>query len=629
MDKSREILTKYWGFTQFRPLQEDIVDASIHGKDVLALLPTGGGKSICFQVPGMAREGLTLVISPLIALMEDQVNQLIKRNIRAKAITSNLSYKEIDILLDNAVFGGIDFLYVSPERIQSPLFLERYKRMEIGLLVVDEAHCISEWGHDFRPAYLHICKLREIHPLVPCMAVTATATDKVKNDIVTFLQLKNPQIFEASFERSNISYEVYHVSNKLEAITKWIKTHPKDVGIIYCQTRKSVKEVFLFLQSKGVQAAIYHGGMNGKDRSISLANWLNENTPVMIATNAFGMGIDKPNVRFVAHYEIPNNPEAYFQEAGRAGRDGLESRTFSFIEPGDIEEIKKRVLSQFPSIEQIKLVYRALCNYFRIAIGSGKLETYSLNYGDFTKKFNLNPNEVYPALKLLEMNGTLLFSEQGLKGSRIKFIVDATHLYGFQLKNAKYDPLITWLSRSYNNLFEEFHEIDESEISTRLKISIQELNAQLKHLENIGMIEISWRTELPQITFINERMPDDYIQLKPEIYLFRKERALERMDVMKQFIEGKHCRPHFIIQYFGQESEACGKCDYCLEKALFEKYPHIDMEILALLEKAPKTTSEICTHFDKTYTAKIKSILHDLLTQERIVFKHGKFSLPQ
>ncbi|AEA45550.1 RecQ family ATP-dependent DNA helicase [Fluviicola taffensis] len=627
--KSQEILSKYWGYSEFRPMQEEIIEASIYGKDVIALLPTGGGKSICFQVPGIAREGITIVVSPLIALMEDQVNQLQKRGIRAKALTSGLSFREIDILLDNAKFGGIDFLYISPERIQTRLFQERVKQMEIALFVVDEAHCISEWGHDFRPAYMEISKLREYHPEVPIIAVTATATPKVKEDIASHLKLKNPEIFEASFERTNVSYEVYPVSNKLDAIAKWILKNPNDVGIIYCQTRKSVKDVMIYLQALKIKANMYHGGMNGKERSLALTNWLSEHTPIMVATNAFGMGIDKPNVRFVSHYEIPNNPESYFQEAGRAGRDGNESRTFAFVEPVDLNEIAVRVMAQFPSPDKIRLIYRALCNYLKVAIGSGEHESYILLFKDFVKKFNLNMAEVYPAFRLLEMNGSILFSEQGLKGSRIKISIDNTHLYGFQLKNPVLDPLITWISRNHSEVFDSFCEIDEEEACKRLKISNQELERQLKYLEEHGIIDITWRTDLPMITFLHERLPDDYIELKPEVYHFRKERALERMNVMKAYIEGRHCRPQFIIAYFGQTSIPCGKCDYCLEQRLLEKHPRLELELIELLEQKPMTLAEIVSQFDASFATKIKSILKELINQERVTFSEMYFSLPQ
>lgn len=628
MQKSRELLSKHWGYPEFRPLQEDIVDAAIYGKDVLALLPTGGGKSICYQVPGLAREGICIVISPLIALMEDQVNQLKKRGIRAKALTSGMSYKEMDITLDNARFGGLDFLYVSPERIQTRLFQERAKRMEIGLIVVDEAHCISEWGHDFRPSYQQIVQLRELHPDVPMIAVTATATEKVKKDILSSLRMEQAVVFETSFERTNISYEVYPVQSKLKAVIRLCQRTFGQVGIVYCQTRKSVKEVMQQLLAQGIKANMYHGGMNHQERSKALQDWLLEKTPVMVATNAFGMGIDKPNVRFVAHYDIPNNPEAYFQEAGRAGRDGQDARTFVFTEPGDLEVLTERTLAQFPDPDRVKHIYRALCSYLKIAIGSGDQETYVLDFPEFSKRFQIHISEVYPAFKILEMNGDLLFSEDGLKGSRLKFTIDNAHLYGFQLKHPQVDALIVQLNRMHSDLFDSFVEIDEYTLCKHLKYSPEKLQESLAFLEKNGIIDITWRTNLPMVTFLHERFPDDYLQLKPEVYQFRKERALERLETMRRYVEGKQCRQQYILSYFGQESEVCGKCDRCKENAAFSKHPRLELEILELLT-SPRSIDEILEAFDHELGLKIKNLLREMLVDERISFVENKYYLPQ
>ncbi|HLP54598.1 MAG TPA: RecQ family ATP-dependent DNA helicase [Fluviicola sp.] len=626
MDKSRELLKKIWGYDNFRPLQEDIVDAAIYGKDVLALLPTGGGKSICFQVPGLAREGICIVISPLIALMEDQVRQLVNRGVRAKALTSGMSYRDMDITLDNARFGGLDFLYVSPERIQTRLFQERLKLMEVGLLVVDEAHCIAEWGHDFRPSYLAISTIREIHPQVPIMAVTATATEKVKQEIAERLQLHRPQVFEASFERSNLTYEVYPVPNKADALLKLCERMTGYVGIIYCQTRRSVKEVMNLLISQKIKANMYHGGMDARQRSMALKDWLSEETPIMVATNAFGMGIDKPNVRFVAHYELPNNPEAYFQEAGRAGRDGHPARTFAFVAPNDLEEIEQRISAQFPPIDQIKLIYRALCNFLKIAIGSGDHETYPLDFSLFTQRFKLDPKVVYPAFKILEMNGNIVFSEHAFHGSRIKITINNAHLYSFQLSNPNVDPLITLICRTHSNVFDEFCEIDEWQFCKRLKISQEALTKQLEYLETHGIIDITWRTSNPLVTFLHERKPDDYLEISPEHYLHRKERAFARLHAMRVFVEREECRQVQLIRYFGQETEPCGKCDVCKRKNVLETPKDLSEQILELFTK-PLAQREVLLAFHESLHEAVKETLKQLLIEERIVFNSGRYSL--
>lgn len=627
MEQSRNILKKYWGFDQFRPLQEDIADAAIYGKDTLALLPTGGGKSICFQVPGMAREGICIVISPLIALMQDQVDQLQKRGIRARAITSGMSYREIDITLDNARFGGLDFLYTSPERLQTPLFIERFKRMNVGLIVVDEAHCISEWGHDFRPPYRQISDLREIHPKVPMIALTATATPEVKRDILEQLKMKDPAVFEGSFRRNNISYEIYPVPNKTAAISKLVKQFQGESGIVYCQKRKSVKEVASWLISQGNRVGIYHGGMDSKSRSEMMNAWLKGDLPVMVATNAFGMGIDKPNVRFVVHYEFPNNPEAYFQEAGRAGRDGLESRTFVFYEHKDIEEADQQVERQFPPIEVVKNTYSAVCNFLKLAVGSGAGETYPIDLRALTNNFKLDLIETYQSLKILEMNGNLQFTESVFHPTRLKFSVGNTVLYSFQIKYDSVSNLITLLSRSYPGIFDQYFEINEAEFCKRLKISAGELDKQLKFLEQNGILDINWKTDLPLVTFINERVPDSHLRLSDEVYANRKVLAEKRWQRMKELLTFPVCRAQYLIRYFGQESEPCGKCDHCRS---IKKDDYTSEEISKILLenlKSPKSLDEIKSALSQIKEEQLMRVLNWLMQEERIGFSGGTYQL--
>jgi ATP-dependent DNA helicase RecQ len=627
VEKSRNILKKYWGYEQFRPLQEDIVDAAIYGKDVLALLPTGGGKSICFQVPGIAREGICIVVSPLIALMNDQVDQLNQRGIRAKAITSAMTYKEIDIALDNARFGGLDFLYTSPERLKTKIFIERFKNMQVGLIVVDEAHCISEWGHDFRPPYREIHLLRDIHPEVPMIALTATATPEVKKDIVEQLKLRQPTHFEGSFIRPNISYEVYPIENKSEAIDEIMTRFNGLCGIIYCQRRKSVKEVAQRLIAQDFRVGIYHGGMDSKSRSEMMEAWMKGQLHVMVATNAFGMGIDKPNVRFVAHYEFPNNPEAYFQEAGRAGRDGKESRTFVFFEERDLEYMDQLIENQFPPIESVKNTYNALCNSLQLAIGSGENESFPVDLNNLVHHFNLDLIETFNSLKILEMNGDILFNEAAFQPTKVKFAVGNTTLYSFQIKHDKVSNLITLLSRSYPSIFDEFQYLHEKEFCKRLQINYSDLQQQLKFLESNGILDISWKTDKPIVTFLSGRIHTDYLSLRPEIYSRRKDLAHYRWKKMHHFLTKEVCRSQFLIEYFGQASEPCGKCDFCKSKTNNTYSRQEIHEMLETLLENSLSLNELKHKLEGVSKHEIMRVLQWMIQEEQVVYEKNKYKL--
>ena len=626
MDKSREIVKKYWGFDRFRPMQEEIVDTVIYGHDTLALLPTGGGKSLCFQVPGIAREGITLVISPLIALMQDQVANLQSKGIRAKSIISGMSHREMDITLDNARFGGLDFLYTSPERIQSKLFIERFKGMNVGLIVVDEAHCISEWGHDFRPAFKEIYKLREIHPDVPIIALTATATDKVRADILKQLQLKSPKIFEASFERSNLSYETQESENKLVAIVNYCKSHDDLCGIVYCQTRKSVKDVARILQANRISVGVYHGGMTKEDRERMLKDWLTDKIKVMVSTNAFGMGIDKPDVRFVLHYEFPPTLEAYFQEAGRAGRDGKESRAIVFWEKQDLTTLQERIKQQFPEITTIKTTYRAVCNFLKIAIGSGKDESYPFEIAKLCSAFQLNPLQAYNSLKILEMNNDLVFSEGVFHPTKVKYAIGNKELYNFQIQHSKFLGLTTLLSRSYAGIFEQYFEIHEKEFCTRLAINAMELENQLKQLEKYGVLDISWKSSLPTVTLTHERLPDDYLSISAEVYTYRKQNAEQKLEKALQFIQLPICRSVQLLKYFGQESEPCGKCDVCKNNSK-TTYRTKELKEILLPFLQNMQTLEDCIAKTNASSEQVKNALKELILEEKIEAFDGKFKV--
>lgn len=625
MSTSLNILQKYWGYTSFRPGQEAIVDDVINGHDVLALLPTGGGKSICFQVPGMIRDGITIVISPLIALMQDQVNALQSKGIMAKAITSGMSYRELDITLDNAKFNGYKFLYTSPERLQSTLFIERFKQMNVGLIVVDEAHCISEWGHDFRPSFMEIKKLREIHPHVPVIALTATATIKTKQEILDKLELKNPKIHQSKFERPNLIYGSYLSQNKLQDIIDTCKQRNGETGIVYCQTRKSVKFVASSLYRNGISAGIYHGGMNKEERQKMLTGWLKGEIKVMVATNAFGMGIDKPDVRFVLHYEFPNSLEAYFQEAGRGGRDGQISHAINYWKKEDIQILQEQLNRKYPPLEEIKRVYRAICNYLKIAIGSGAGETYDFNISSFSKTFSISPVLCYNSLKILESMGELTFSEGVFHPTKVKFAIGNTALYNFQIQHENYYPATELLTRFYPGIFNNFMEINEAELCKRLNITSSELEKQLRYMEKWGVLDVNWKSDSPTITFIRERMPYDYLEINPEVYHSRKEIAFSRLKSVISYLEEDKCRSLQLINYFGIESQPCGKCDNCGKVNNKTTLSQHQQEILLFLNDAPRTNFEVKSLFSDPKI--FKEAIRSLMLDEIILFDGEKYHL--
>lgn len=627
MKRSQEILKKYWGYDKFRPLQESIIDDVIYGHDTLAILPTGGGKSICFQIPGIAREGITLVISPLISLMQDQVKNLNSKGIKAREITSGMNYREIDITLDNAVFNGVDFLYTSPERLKTKLFIERFKRMNIGLIVVDEAHCISEWGHDFRPTYKDIYSLREIKPEVPIIALTATATKKIKQDILSELKLKSPKTHIGNFDRPNLKFIIKKTNSKLQDTTQYCLNNQNKSGVIYCQTRKSVKELAKHLTANNLKIGIYHGGMTNKDRKRVLEAWMSNKIEIMVATNAFGMGIDKPDVRFVLHFEVPSNIESFYQEAGRAGRDLLDSECITFWEEKDIKGLETKLKKQFPDITTIKTTYRAVCNYLKIAINSGKDETYHFDLIDFSKKFNLSINDVFYSLKQLEINHDISFSESVFHPTKVKIAIGNTELYSFKIKNESYLPLLTYLVRSYPGIFNQYFEINESLLADKLKLSNETIKKQLIQLEKLGIIDINWSSSLPTLTFLHERYPDDYLSFNLESYESRKNYEFDRLNLMINLLTINTCRNTQILNYFNQPvDKSCGNCDVCQTNDSILSTKEIEKLIISLI---PIEGTDLYTLSSQINCNKnlIKECLQNLILKEILNFQDDKIFL--
>jgi ATP-dependent DNA helicase RecQ len=569
LETPHSILTKYWKHTQFRPLQEDIIHAVMKGRDTLALLPTGGGKSVCFQVPAMLLEGLCIVITPLIALMKDQVEQLKKREIQAVAIHAGMSRQTIDILLDNCIYGPVKFLYVSPERLQTEIFVERVKQMKVSLIAVDEAHCISQWGYDFRPPYLKISSLRTLKPDAAVIALTATATELVKNDIIEKLQFKkNAAVFQKSFARENLSFVVRKTENKERELLK-ILSKVNGAAIIYVRSRKATLDIATWLVKKRIIASFYHAGLSFEDRTKRQDEWIQDKSRVMVATNAFGMGIDKSNVRSVIHLDLPENLEAYYQEAGRAGRDGQRAYAVILYQDADVSNLEMKLQQSQPSIDFLKQVYQCLANFYQLAIGSSEGESYDFDLNDFSEHFNYHPSEVYNALKRLEEEGLIQFNESYYSPSSLHISADNTRLYQFQVANARFDPLIKMILRLFGGeSFSGFVKISEAYLAKAMKTSVAEIIKSLKHLDELKVVIYQPSKDIPQITFVLPRQDAERLPINKNRLEERRKLLTGKMKAMTAFVENSHrCRMQMIQDYFNEVTyQTCGICDVCIEK---------------------------------------------------------------
>ena len=593
-----DILKRYWSYECFRPLQEEIIKSILDGKDTLALLPTGGGKSICFQIPALMSDGICIVISPLIALMKDQVENLKSRGIKALAVHSGMTHNEVDATLDNAIFGNYKFLYLSPERIKTDIFRVRASKMNVSFIVVDEAHCISQWGYDFRPEYLLIKDIFEVTGRVPVIALTATATRIVSSDIMEKLSFREPNVISGRFERENLSYVVRHSEDKNGQLLRVVKS-VRGSGIVYVRERRRAEEIAEFLRSQDIQADSYHAGYSSKLRSSKQDDWMTGTTDVIVSTNAFGMGIDKGDVRFVCHFDMPESMEAYFQEAGRAGRDGNRAYAVLLWNGNDIRRLRQIVTVTFPEIDFLKDIYQKLYRYYNYTFGSGKGESVRFNLMEFSLNYKLNATMAYYAIKVLEGEGYLKLTEEIENPSRIMFQINRDELYAVQLKNESLDSFIKSLLRLYEGLFSGYVSIDEEYVAKVTRNSKAAVVSMLIRLSRMGVIGYIPGALSPLLIFLEERLEDKGLYISSLNYQKRKEAFGQRIESVIDYVkEESVCRSAFIVNYFGQEETLnCGICDVCIDKrrAGDSKYYKLDIErrVIEILMDSPKTLEEI------------------------------------
>ncbi len=561
-----DILKKYWGYDGFRPLQEDIIKSvADYGKDTLGLLPTGGGKSIIFQVPALSKSGVCIVITPLIALMKDQVENLRRRNIRAVAVYSGMSQREIQNAYDSCIYGDVKFLYMSPERLGTEQFLTKVREMEVSILAIDEAHCISQWGYDFRPSYLKIADVRKILPAnVPVLALTATATPEVADDIMERLGFKEKNLFKKSFSRKNLIYLVRRVVDKEEYMLRIFNNQP-GTGIVYVRNRKRTKESAEFLQSRKISADFFHAGLTQAYKDYRQEQWKNGNIRIICSTNAFGMGIDKPDVRTVVHIDIPDSVEGYFQEAGRGGRDEKKAYAVLLYNDTDITRLRRGLSNSFPPKDYIRTVYNALGNHFQIPVGAGRDAAYGFNIYDFSLKYGFQQLQLFSALKILQRNGYIELTDEVFTRGRVMFLITREDLYKFQVANRAFDGFIKMLLRNYEGLWGNYVEIDEDALAREGKCKVDVIYAYLNKLNQLKVISYIPQRSTPYIIYVCERLADSSLIIKPETYDLLRDRYEARINAMiKYCLNDQKCRSRQLTEYFGEtDGEDCGECDVC------------------------------------------------------------------
>ncbi|WP_283635592.1 RecQ family ATP-dependent DNA helicase [Aquaticitalea lipolytica] len=592
-----QILERYWNHTSFRPLQEDIINAVLNNEDVFALLPTGGGKSVCFQIPALIKDGICIVVSPLIALMKDQVNTLNQKGIKAMAITSGISYSDLDTMLDNCIYGNYKFLYVSPERLQQDLVRDRIQQMNVNLIAVDEAHCISQWGNDFRPAYKNITVLRQLHPTVNIIALTATAKPKVVEDVSSELDFIAPKIFKASFARPNIAYMVLETDDKLYKIEQILKKH-KGSSIIYVRNRKATIETHSFLENKGFSSTFYHGGINSKEKEERLHQWTNNQKEIMVATTAFGMGIDKPDVKTIIHINLPESLESYYQEAGRAGRNGEKAFAVVLKNKTDEQKLKHQFLNALPTIDFLKTVYRKLCNYFQVSYGEGELSTHQFNFNSFCKTYDFNSVITFNALQVLDRNSIISLSQQFRYQTKLQFIVTNQALFNYLETRKHIDVIIKSILRTYGGILEHLLKINTTLIAEKASTTEENVIKVLQQLNKDEIVNFQFSNTDSEIIFLQPREDDKTINRISRIVQQQNDLKELQIKAVIDYVNNDHeCKNKILLNYFGEKTtKNCGMCSYCISKkknsnALDVKA--ITHNIILLLEEKPLNSRKI------------------------------------
>jgi ATP-dependent DNA helicase RecQ len=615
-----KILDQYWGYPAFREQQAEVIGSVIKGNDTLALMPTGGGKSLTYQLPAMAQDGLCIVVTPLIALMNDQVTVLKNKSIKAVALHSGLDYREIDVMLDSCIYGKVKFLYCSPERLQTTLFQERVVQMKVNLIAVDEAHCISQWGHDFRPSYLEIAELRNLLPNVPLLAVTATATPKVREEIIEKLRLRHVVTFQHSFLRPNLSLSVRRVEDKNSKLFE-ILTKISGSTIVYVKTRRLARELTQNLQRNGITSNFYHAGLPSKERLIRQNNWRDNKFRVMVATNAFGMGIDKADVRLVIHMGPPGSIEAYYQEAGRAGRDGKKAYAVLLIQGNDASLLKDRLSLAHPKIKELKHLYQCLANYYKLAVGSGEMQSFDFDLEEFSGRFGLDRLAVFYGLKRLSEDGLISYTDTVFEPSKIKLTVNHDQLYKFQVANSRYDLFIKALLRLYGGqLFSEFIRISEHKISGFFETGQSEVVNLLNKLNELDILSYLPKSEGGSITLLKPRQAVQSLTLNTQ-----RLRQLQVVDadkveaVINYFTHSDHCRMTVILNYFGEQSANCGICDVCLANREAIDDSAMIKVIREQIQRTPLSIEEVVNHFKESHRQQVLQCIRQLLDEGDVI----------